>query len=247
MIFYTPDIEDNVSLYVLNEEESAHAVKVLRLRENDAVCLVDGRGGWYDAVVEQPHPKRCEVRIVAARQEFGKRDSYLHIGIAPTKNMDRFEWFVEKATEMGIDAITPILCEHSERKKVAEDRLQRVAIAAMKQSGKAYLPKLHPLTNFAEWVKNCGNGKKMIAYCGGFEKQALHNAYRTGDNAIVSIGPEGDFSPDEVKKAVAAGFECITLGESRLRTETAGVVACCKINFINELTSEYSLVPLAGE
>jgi 16S rRNA (uracil1498-N3)-methyltransferase len=234
MIFYTPDIEDHSSLYVLNEEESAHAVKVLRLKEHDALTLVDGRGGWYDAVVEQPRPKHCEVRITAARQGFGKRDNYLHVGIAPTKNIDRFEWFVEKATEIGIDAITPLLCEHSERKKLAEDRLQRIAIAAMKQSGKAYLPTLYPLTSFAEWLQHCGDGRKMIACCGSFEKQTLRQAYRTGDNAVVAIGPEGDFSPDEVKKAVSAGFECITLGESRLRTETAGMVACCEINFINE-------------
>ncbi|MDR3094179.1 MAG: 16S rRNA (uracil(1498)-N(3))-methyltransferase [Bacteroidales bacterium] len=234
MIFYTPDIADHSSLYVLNEEESAHAVRVLRMKANDALTLVDGRGGRYDAMVEQPHPKHCEVRITSAQHGFEKRESYLHIGIAPTKNMDRLEWFVEKATEIGIDAITPLLCEHSERKKLTEDRLQRVAISAMKQSGKAYLPKLYSPASFAEWVQNCGEGRKMIACCGSFEKQTLSQAYRTGENAIVAIGPEGDFSPNEVKKAIAAGFECITLGKSRLRTETAGVVVCCEINFINE-------------
>ncbi|GHT23955.1 ribosomal RNA small subunit methyltransferase E [Bacteroidia bacterium] len=234
MIFYTPDIKDLSPLYVLNEEESAHAVRVLRLKENDSLTLVDGRGGWYDALVKQAHPKHCEVRITAAQHGFEMRDNYLHIGIAPTKNIDRLEWFVEKATEIGVDAITPLLCERSERKKLNEDRLQRVAIAAMKQSGKAYLPELHPPASFAEWVQCCGAGRKMIACCGNFEKQTLRQTYLTGENAVVAIGPEGDFSPEEVKMAVAAGFECITLGKSRLRTETAGVVACCEINFINE-------------
>ncbi len=232
MIFYTPGIDG--LRYTLNEEESTHAVRVLRLKTGDEVMLVDGSGGWYHAVIATPHHKHCEVEVTGQQQDFGKRPYTLHIGIAPTKNIDRFEWFVEKAVEIGIDEITPLLCEHSERKNVNTERLLRIMVAAMKQSNKAYLPQLNEMTAFGEWLKGTTGGNKFIAYCGEGDKQSLRTIYQPGQNATIAIGPEGDFSPMEVADAITCGFCGISLGTSRLRTETAGVAACHSIYFVNE-------------
>ena len=151
-LFYTPDITEN--LYALPEEESKHCVKVLRLEVGDEIFLIDGKGGFYRCEIIQAQPKRCEVRCIEKTEGYGKRDFHIHIAIAPTKNIERIEWFLEKCTEIGIDEITPLLCAHSERKVIKEDRLEKVIISAMKQSLKAYLPKLNPLTEFSHFVKN---------------------------------------------------------------------------------------------
>ena len=219
--------------YTLNGEESAHAVRVLRLNAGDEVTLVDGRGGWYRAKIVGAHHKHCEVAILDHQAEYGRRPYRLHIGIAPTKNMDRFEWFIEKATEIGIDEITPLLCERSERKHVNTERLQRVMIAAMKQSEKAYLPLLNEMTPFEKWLKMPKSAHRYIAHCNESDRQSLKTAYQAGWDAVIAIGPEGDFSIQEVKQAIDSGFKCITLGTSRLRTETAGVVACHSVYFSN--------------
>ena len=232
MIFYTPDIQG--LRYTLNEEESAHAVRVLRLKAGDAITLVDGKGGWYKALIIEPHPKRCETEITEQRTEYGKRPYRLHIGIAPTKNIDRFEWFIEKATEIGIDEITPLLCERSERKHIQTERLQRVMIAAMKQSQKAYLPQLNEMTPFNKWLKPSGQGNSYIAHCNDGDRQLLKIVYQLGQDAVIAIGPEGDFSMQEVTQALDCGFQGISLGASRLRTETAGVAACYGVYFVNE-------------
>ena len=233
MIFYTPDISG--LRHLLNEEESAHAITVLRLKAGDEITLVDGRGGRYLAKIVGTHSKRCEVEVVEHQAEYGKRPYRLHIGIAPTKNIDRLEWFIEKATEIGIDEITPLLCEHSERKLVNSKRLQRVMVAAMKQSEKAYLPQFNEMTPFGKWLKtvqSCKHG--YIAHCdGGEERQSLKTAYQAGQDAVIAIGPEGDFSRQEIHLALACGFTGISLGTSRLRTETAGVAACHSVYFIN--------------
>jgi len=234
MIFYTPDV--NGLRYALKGEESAHAVRVLRLKTGDAITLVDGRGGRYRAQICEICHKHCEVEILEHQADYGKRPYRLHIGIAPTKNIDRFEWFIEKATEIGIDEITPLLCEHSERKQVNIERLQRIMIAAMKQSVKAYLPKLNEMTSFTEWIKTkdiSGNG--YIAHCNEGDRQSLKTVYQQGQNATVAIGPEGDFSLQEVSQAHACGFKEICLGKSRLRSETAGIVVCHSVYFMNEL------------
>ncbi len=231
MIFYTPDIQG--AECVLSEEESGHAIKVLRLKKGDAVTLVDGKGGWYHAVVTSPHPKHCEVAVSDVIQEYEKRPYHLHIAISPTKNMDRLEWFVEKAVEIGIDEITLILCEHSERKQVNMWRLQKIAIAAMKQSKKAYLPTIHEPTPFNRLAEGPISGKKFIAYCGDGDKHVLKEIYGKNEDVVIAIGPEGDFSPGEVTLALKNGYQCITLGKSRLRTETAGIVACHSIYFSN--------------
>ena len=150
-LFYTPDITTNE--YTLPEEESKHCIKVLRLEVGNEIFLIDGKGGFYRCEIIQAQPKRCEVRCVEKTEEYGKRAFHIHIAIAPTKNIERIEWFLEKCTEIGIDEITPLLCDHSERKVIKEDRLEKVIISAMKQSLKAYLPKLNPLTEFSRFVK----------------------------------------------------------------------------------------------
>jgi len=234
MIFYTPDI---IGLrYTLNDEESAHAVRVLRLKAGDEVTLVDGRGGLYRAQINQIHHKHCDVEILEHQLNYGKCPYRLHIGIAPTKNIDRFEWFIEKATEIGIDEITPLLCERSERKQVNIERLQRIMIAAMKQSKKAKLPKLNEMTPLDKWLeKQRGEDCCYIAHCNEDDLKLLKTAYRPGQDATIAIGPEGDFSMQEVTKALSCGFTGVSLGTSRLRTETAGIVACHSFYLLNSL------------
>ena len=232
MFFYTPDI--NSSQYTLGEEESTHAVQVLRLKAGDEVTLVDGRGGFYRACIAETHHRHCGVEVLEHQTEYGKRPYRLHIGIAPTKNIDRFEWFVEKATEIGIDEITPLLCAFSERKHIHTERLRRIMIAAMKQSKKAYLPQLNEMTTFGKWVETMTGNNRYIAHCGGGDRLSLKTACLFGQNTIIAIGPEGDFSMLEVSQAVMLGFKGVNLGTSRLRTETAGVVACYSVYFINE-------------
>jgi len=224
MFFYTPDIDS--AQYTLDEEESTHAIRVLRLKAGDEVTLVDGRGGWYRACIAAPHHRHCGVKVLEHQAEYGKRPYRLHIGIAPTKNIDRFGWFVEKATEIGIDEITPLLCEHSERKHINAERLQRIMIAAMKQSKKAYLPLLHEMTTFDQWVKSMTGNCQFIAYCGEGERQPLKTVCPKEQDTVIAIGPEGDFSIQEVTQAITFGFVPVSLGESILRTETAGVAAC---------------------
>lgn len=231
-LFYTPDIKTNI--YTLNEIESKHCIKVLRQKVNDHIQLIDGKGNFYEAKIIEPNPKKCIVEIVETTRDFGKRNHYLHIAIAPTKNIDRFEWFLEKATEIGIDEITPILCEHSERKTIKAERLEKIIVSAIKQSIKAYKPKLNDLTNYSDFIRQNFNGVKYIAHCEENKKNLLKDAYNKGQNVIILIGPEGDFSPDEIEFAKQNNFQEISLGESRLRTETAGVVACHTINLLNE-------------
>jgi len=233
MTFYTPNI--NGLRHTLNEEESAHIVRVLRLKAGDIITLTDGRGGRYTAIIVAANHKRCETEIVEQQTEYGKRPYHLHIGIAPTKNIDRFEWFVEKATEIGIDEITPLLCERSERKHVNVERLQRVMIAAMKQSQKAYLPRLNEMTPFSKWFEVPKQGHCYIAHCNEGNKQLLKTVYQQGQDAVIAIGPEGDFSTQEVTQALDFGFKEISLGTSLLRTETAGVAACHSVYLSNEL------------
>ena len=231
MIFYTPDIQG--LQYMLNEEESTHAVRVLRLKAGDEVTLVDGRGGRYRAQIDEAHHKHCDVKILEYQADYGKRLYRLHIGIAPTKNIDRVEWFIEKATEIGIDEITPLLCERSERKHVNTERLQRIMIAAMKQSQKACLPQLNEMMEFGNWLKTQNSEHCYIAHCNEGDRQSLKTAYQPGRDTTIIIGPEGDFSMQEVTLALAHGFKGISLGESRLRTETAGVAACHSVYLLN--------------
>jgi 16S rRNA (uracil1498-N3)-methyltransferase len=231
-LFYTPDITSGV--YTLSEEESKHCTRVLRLSEGDAVHLIDGRGGFYTAIISEAHPKRCTVSVTEKKEEYGKRDYRLHIAIAPTKMNERMEWFLEKATEIGIDEITPLLCEHSERKELKTERMNKIITSAVKQSIKAYHPLLHEATRLSDFIRRSFEGDTFIAHCMETHKISLKNAYSPKKNALILIGPEGDFSAAEVDAALKQGFRPVSLGDSRLRTETAGVVACHTIHLLNQ-------------
>lgn len=231
-LFYTPDIQNQ--FYQLDEIESKHCIRVLRLKEEDIIHLIDGKGTLYKAKIIDAHPKRCTVECIETQTEFGKLHYKLHIALAPTKNMDRTEWFMEKCTEIGIHEFTPLLCQHSERKVVKHERLFKVITSAVKQSLKAYHPILNEQTKFSDLVTAPFDGEKYIAHCNKGEKTHLKNLYKANQNALLLIGPEGDFSIEEVNLAKENGFQEITLGESRLRTETAGIVACNIISLENQ-------------
>jgi len=231
-IFYTPDITQNT--YTLNEEESKHCVRVLRLSVGTTVNLVDGKGGFYTAEITSDNPKKVSLSILKVETEFHKRNHYLHIAVAPTKNIDRIEWFLEKATELGIDEITPIITDRSERRIVKEDRLNKVITSAVKQSIKAYHPKLNDAIAFDSFLKEPFDGDKLIAHCiDNGEKQYISNLITPHQKYLILIGPEGDFTPDEVNLALNKGFKALTLGDNRLRTETAALSVCFEINYLN--------------
>lgn len=230
-IFYTPDIKSEV--YELNEEESKHCIKVLRLITGTNLYLVDGKGGFYTAQIEDPHPKKTRLKVVEKTENFGKRNHYLHIAIAPTKNMERLEWFLEKATEIGIDEITPIICERSERKEVKLERLNKVITSAVKQSIKAYHPQLNSPKRFDELIYQNTNKHKFIAHCMQGAKTSINNQFEAHSNYLILIGPEGDFTHYELELAINNNYIPISLGNSRLRTETAALEACFEINFLN--------------
>ena len=233
MIFYAPNINDSS---FLSEEESAHAIRVLRLDCGDKIELVDGLGNFYEAEIIFPHHKRCEVRILNKIENYNAFPYRIHIAIAPTKNMDRLEWFVEKATEIGITEITPLLCRYSERKVIKPERLNKILISAMKQSKKATLPIVNEMISFDKFIKSKQQSDNcFIAHCYEQDKKSLTELYVKGDEVTIVIGPEGDFSEDEVSLAISNGFQPITLGNSRLRTETAGIVACHTIHLLNLL------------
>jgi len=231
-LFYVPALSSG---HVLPEEESQHAVKVLRLQVGEEITLIDGAGGFFKAKITNPHPKHCSFEITETILEYGKRDFNLHIAIAPTKNIERLEWFIEKATEIGIDEITPIICRFSERKVIKAERLEKIIVSASKQSLKAYFPKLNPLCSFDELIKNQQASQKFIAHCYDEDKRLLQNEVQKSNDVLILIGPEGDFSREEVQKAMSAGFIPVSLGNSRLRTETAGVVACHTVSLRNEV------------
>lgn len=231
-IFYTPDISQNT--YTLNEEESKHCVRVLRLSKGAIVNLVDGVGGFYTAEITDDHPKKVSLSILSVETEFHKRNNYLHIAVAPTKNIDRMEWFLEKATELGIDEITPIITDRSERRVVKDDRLNKVITAAVKQSIKAYHPKLNEAISFDDFLKQPFDGQQLIAHCiDDQKKEYISDLVQPHKKYLILIGPEGDFTAEEVNLALNKGFKPLTLGENRLRTETAALAVCFEINYLN--------------
>lgn len=234
-IFYTPDIS---RVCEMPEEESLHCAKVLRLVAGDQVRLTDGKGHSYLAEITSPHPKRCAFSIISSIVDDQSRDFALHIAIAPTKNLDRIEWFSEKATEIGLDGLAFLKCRFSERKDIKEERVQKILVSAMKQSLKSTLPQLTAMTPFMAYIQNPFRGQRFIAHCyDDIPRQPLSAAYQSSANALILIGPEGDFSRDEVEAAIAAGFISVSLGKSRLRTETAALVACQTIHLMNEISA----------
>ncbi|MDC1105421.1 16S rRNA (uracil(1498)-N(3))-methyltransferase [Prolixibacteraceae bacterium] len=233
-LFYTPDLSED-SRYVLDEVESKHCVKVLRLREGDTIQLVDGKGVFANAEISNAHPKACTLNIVNRQLDFQKRGYYIQVAVAPTKNIDRIEWFIEKATEIGVDRITPMLCKRSERKIIKHLRLLKVAVSAMKQSIKAYLPELDELTSFKDVVEDEFDGEKFIAHCAEDAPRVSFFKTVKSDRVKILVGPEGDFTSEEVTLAKENGFIEITLGEQRLRTETAALMSVSSFAVINEL------------
>ncbi len=233
-LFYTPDLElDKGEYYSLSKEESSHCVKVLRLREKDTICLTNGTGRFVFAEITDASPKLCSFIVNEVKEDYGKRNYRIHIAVAPTKNMNRIEWFVEKAVEMGVDKISFFTSEHSERTVVKRERIEKIMISALKQSLKAYMPELDEKVSFKDLVKNSQESKKFIAYCKPEGRTSIKDSYNKEEDVLILIGPEGDFSENEVSFAIENGFKTITLGESRLRTETAALFALQGIHFVN--------------
>jgi 16S rRNA (uracil1498-N3)-methyltransferase len=208
------------------------------MKAGERIHIIDGVGGLYEAEILESHPKRTQVSILSEQHEYGRRPFRLHLAVAPTKNIDRFEWFVEKATEIGFDELTPLCCRYSERKIIKPERIEKILVSAAKQSLKAYVPRLNPMTTFKDFINNSSSltphSSLFIAHCYDQPKQHLLHACPPASDVVVMVGPEGDFSEEEVELALRNSFRAITLGVSRLRTETAGVVACHTAVLLNE-------------
>ena len=232
-LFYSPNIIP--PLYTLEEEESKHCIRVLRLKQGDKLHLTDGKGNLYLCRIVDPHHKHCSVEVVETYSEYEKMPYTLTMAVAPTKNIDRYEWFLEKATEVGVTRFIPIECAHSERRTIKHDREFKVITSAVKQSLKAYHPQLDDMTPLKEVITMPFEGQKFIAHCDSTfpERPYLPRIIKKNENILILIGPEGDFSPEEIKFALANGFQPISLGHQRLRTETAAVVATVMVSTIN--------------
>jgi 16S rRNA (uracil1498-N3)-methyltransferase len=225
-LFYLENPKDEI---ILSAEESKHATKVLRKKEGDILNFTDGKGYFYKAKITVADTRKCRLQVVSSEQKEKQHNYHLHIAIAPTKNMDRFEWFLEKATEIGIDEITPIICSRSERKVIKTERCNRILLSAMKQSLKFHLPKLNEAISLNDFIKQDFEGTKYIAHCEEGNKTELKEKKKE-KRTLILIGPEGDFSPTEIEMALQNQFKAVSLGTSRLRTETAGIIAAHTIN-----------------
>lgn len=231
-VFYTPDID--APEYVLSEEESKHCIKVLRLGIGARVHLIDGRGGLYLAEIISETKKNVKLAVIEHTAQYGKPNHFLHIAVAPTKNIDRLEWFLEKATEIGISSITPVICERSERRVLKEDRLNKVITSAVKQSLQAYHPVLNSTQSLKDFLSMPNDTIKMIAHCvAGTPRNFITEIAEPRQSYTILIGPEGDFSPSEIELALHSGYKPLTLGNTRLRTETAALAACFEVNYLN--------------
>lgn len=234
--FYAPEIETSP---FLPESDSQHCCRVLRMVSGDEIELVDGRGGLYKCRIVNAHNKRTEVEIIERISLPPVWGMDITVAVAPTKHLDRMEWLVEKLVEIGVNRIVPVKCARSERKEIKVERLEKIAVSAMKQSLKAVLPEIAEMTPLKEFVSSVEAGtQKFVAYCDdAVERRLLAREYRPGASVAVLIGPEGDFSPEEVAYAMSAGFVPVTLGDNRLRTETAALVACDTFHIINQALS----------
>lgn len=233
-LFYNPTIDVSSPQFTFDKIESRHIVKVLRKKEGDSLFITNGKGTLFTAEVLFANDKKCTVQIIKKEQKLKSWNYYLHIAIAPTKNNDRLEWFLEKATEIGVDEITPIICKHSERKAIKKERLDKIVVSAMKQSLKFHLPKFNEATTFQNFIKQDFEGDIFIAHCEETDKKTLKSELKPQQKITILIGPEGDFSTKEIETALQQHFIPVSLGESRLRTETAGVVAAQSVAFFNE-------------
>lgn len=233
-LFYNPDIDETTQQVTFSRDESKHIVKVLRKSVGDTLQITNGNGWLFMAQITIADVKNCFANITS--KTFQNKKSYeLHLAVAPTKMNDRYEWFLEKATEIGIDSITPLICDHSERKVIKTDRFEKILQSAMKQSLRFYLPTLNDPMAFNDFIKQELSGQKFIAHCEDTDRKSLKNELKPKENVTILIGPEGDFSVKEIQTAIKNQFIPVTLGTTRLRTETAAIVVCHSVAFINEL------------
>lgn len=232
-LFYNPDITETTNQFTFEKEESRHILKVLRKSVGDTLHITNGFGWLFTAEITIPNINKCVVNIISKTQQ-AKRDYNLHVAVAPTKMNDRYEWFLEKATEIGINSITPIICDHSERKVIKPERFEKILQSAMKQSLSYYMPKLNEAIFFKDFIQNDFSGDLFIAHCEKTDRKSLKQQLKSKQNITILIGPEGDFSTKEIELALANKFIPVTLGATRLRTETAAIVACHSVAFINE-------------
>jgi len=233
-LFYTPNLTETQTFFVFDKEESKHIVKVLRKKTGDILHVTNGLGYLFITEITIASDSKCTVKINSFQIQEAPKFK-LHLAVAPTKMNERYEWFLEKATEIGIQEITPIICEHSERKVIKNDRFQKILESAMKQSVHYYLPKLNEPITFKDFIKIESQGQKFIAHCEETNKKSLKKELKANENVIILIGPEGDFSVKEIQQAIASNFIPVSLGNTRLRTETAAIVACHSVVFKNEI------------
>lgn len=232
-LFYSPLLNKEDTNYTFDKEESNHIIKVLRKKNGDNLMVTNGKGYLFNTVIKSDNDKKCSVTIV--EYDFKNPESFhIHLAVAPTKMNERFEWFLEKATEIGIHEITPIICDHSERKQIKLERFEKIIQAAMKQSLHRYMPILHDAISFKTFIQQENDSHKYIAHCEETEKTLLKNVIPKGASYTLLIGPEGDFSSNEIESALKANFTPVSLGNTRLRTETAAVVATHSFVFCNE-------------
>lgn len=233
--FFAPDISTN---HILPESDSQHCVKVLRMKEGDILEVIDGKGNRYTCRLLDAHHKRALVEIIEQKPVDLSWSNYITIAVAPTKHIDRMEWMVEKLTEIGVNRIVPLLCRYSERKEIKNERLEKIAISAMKQSLKATLPEISEMVTFKDFIKHDNATQKFIAYCDeSIPRKLFSKEYSAHKDITLLIGPEGDFSIDEIKLALESSYEPVSLGDNRLRTETAAIVACDTCHIINQINS----------
>ena len=230
--FYSNQIDDD--FIILPKDEALHAIKVLRKKTGDIITVVDGKGGLYKTCIESENIQNCRLNIISIEKKFGYQNYYIHIGIAPPKSHERVEWFVEKAVEIGVHEISFILTNYSERKNIKLDRINKRAVSSMKQSLKAFLPKINNMISLKQCLKTCSNDEKYIGYLIEEKNTHLIQSATPKSDYCMLIGPEGDFSASEINESQEYGFKPVSLGDNRLRTETAGLAACHILNLLNE-------------
>ncbi len=232
-LFYNATINEATETFSFDREESKHIIKVLRKKDGDILFVTNGLGVLFKTEIILASDSKCTVQIVSF-EKTTPAPFRLHLAVAPTKMNDRYEWFLEKATEIGIQEITPIICDRSERKVINPERFDKIILSAMKQSNELYLPKLNPAISFKEFMKQKNNGLQLIAHCEETDKKTLKSVLQSNTNVTILIGPEGDFSNKEIALALEQNYIPVSLGNTRLRTETAAVVACHSVVFFNE-------------
>jgi 16S rRNA (uracil1498-N3)-methyltransferase len=235
-LFYNSSINENTESFFFDKEESKHIIKVLRKKDNDILFVTNGLGYLFKTKITLASDSKCTVKILSAVKSETPQ-FHLHLAVAPTKMNERFEWFLEKATEIGIHEITPILCDRSERKVINQERFEKIILTAMKQANVLFLPKLNKFKTFKEFMQVKNEGMQLIAHCEETSKKSLKSVLKPNQNVTLLIGPEGDFSEKEIQLATAQNFTAVSLGNTRLRTETAAIVACHSVVFVNEMNA----------